>query len=175
MAPQLHDDIEEYQCQFDNVFVAGIPYLFNEAAGFLAFLSINSGIEGLAGLYQPKMAAGKRFCLFIEEFFPQEYKEYSEQLWGLRNGIVHSFNPGPFFALTSRVSRYHLKSPTNLFVHLNAENFYAALLFASRAYFEKLLTDTDLQEKFQQRVKDKDGGTMESMSVEFHPRSQSQH
>jgi hypothetical protein len=78
------------------------------------------------------------------------------ELWSLRNGIVHSFNPGPF-ALTHHNSRLHLQSPHGQLL-LNAEDFYAALILAYRAYFAALAADQTMQDNFMKRVSAKDGG-----------------
>jgi hypothetical protein len=115
--------------------------------------------------------AGERFRVFIETYFPEDHRHFADRLWELRNAIVHSFNPGPFFGLTFHASRQHLKSPTG-HVTLNAEDLFAALLSASRAYFDSLLTDSKLQENFQKRVVATDGGAPETYLVQQHLRPQ---
>ena len=57
--------------------------------------------------------------------------------------MVHAFNPGPF-ALVCHRSRLHL-TPQNGLTILNAEDFYAALIFASHQYFDALTNDEELQ------------------------------
>lgn len=170
MTPKLLDDIDDYRSHFDGMYVGGIPHLLNEDGAFLAFLAIISGTDALAGLFEPNMGTGERFRSFVETYFPKDHRPYAERLWELRNAIVHSFNPGPFFCLTYHTSRHHLKSPVGI-VTLNAEDLFAALLSASRAYFDALLQEPKLQEKFQCRINAKDGGAPQAVAVEQHSRS----
>jgi hypothetical protein len=169
MSPALLDDIDSYRLHFDTMYVGGIPRLLNEDGVYLVFLAIVSATDALAGLFAPNRPTGERFRSFVETYFPEDHRPYAEQLWGLRNAIVHSFNPGPHFALTFHTSRQHLKSPVG-FITLNAEDLFAALLSASRAYFESLLIDERLQQNFQKRVASEDGGAPESLVVQQHPR-----
>ena len=113
--------------------------------------------------------AGERFRIFVETYFPEDYHPFADRLWELRNAIVHSFNPGPFFGLTFHASRVHLKSPSGQVI-LNAEDLFAAFLFASRAYFDSLPNDLKLQDNFQKRVAATDGGAPETFLVQQHPR-----
>jgi hypothetical protein len=170
MTPALLDEIDGYRQHFDAMYVGGIPHLMNEDGAYLAFLAIITATDALAGLFAPSKGTGERFRAFVETYFPPDHRPYAERLWELRNGVVHSFNPGPFFALTYHASRHHLKSPFGI-VTLNAEDFFAALLSASSAYFEALLQEPDLQVNFQKRVKAKDGGAPQTWLAEQHPRS----
>lgn len=171
MTPALLDEIDGYRAHFDAMYVGGIPRLLNEDGAYLAFLAIVGAIDALAGLFAPKSGAGERFRVFIETYFPEDHRRFADRLWELRNAMVHSFNPGPFFGLTFHASRQHLKSPTG-HVILNAEDLFAALLFASRAYFDSLHVDSKLQESFQKRVVATDGGAPETYLVQQHRRSQ---
>jgi hypothetical protein len=149
-------EIESYRQHFDAMYVGGIPNLLNDSGAFLSFVTVLAGTEALAGLYRPALGAGERFRQFVAKFFPAEYTPHASELWSLRNGVVHSFNPGPF-ALTHHNSRLHLESPHGQ-VLLNAEDFYASLVFAYKAYFAALAVDEELQSHFIQRVSAKDGG-----------------
>jgi len=171
VTPALLDEIDGYRVHFDTMYVGGIPRLLNEDGAYLAFLAIVSATEALAGLFAPTKGAGERFRIFVETYFPEDHRPFADRFWELRNAIVHSFNPGPFFHLTFHTSRQHLKSPIG-HVTLNAEDLFAALLFASRAYFDSLLNDPKLQENFQNRVAATDGGAPETYVVQQHPRPQ---
>lgn len=171
MTPTLLDEIDGYRAHFDTMYVGGIPHLLNEDGAYLAFLAIVSATDALAGLFSPSKGAGERFRIFVETYFPEDHRSFADQFWELRNAIVHSFNPGPFFGLTFHTSRQHLKAPMGQ-VTLNAEDFFGALLFASRAYFDSLLSDSKLQENFQKRVAATDGGAPETYLIQQHPRPQ---
>jgi len=171
MTPTLLDEVDGYRQHFDAMYVGGIPRLLNEDGAYLAFLAIVSATDTLAGLFAPTRRSGERFRAFVETYFPEDHRPFAERLWELRNAIVHSFNPGPYFGLTFHASRQHLKSPVG-HVTLNAEDLFAALLFASRAYFDSLLIDVNLQANFQKRVNATDGGAPETYLVQQHARPQ---
>jgi hypothetical protein len=154
--PDIPAHIDSYRQHFDSMYVGGIPNLLNDSGAFLSFLAVLAGTEALAGLYQPSLGTGARFRNFVAKYFPPEYSAHVNDLWSLRNGIVHSFNPGPF-ALTHHNSRLHLQSPHGQLL-LNAEDLYAALILASRAYFAALSADAAMQANFMQRVSARDGG-----------------
>jgi len=87
-----------------------------------------------------------------------ELRVHAEQLWKLRNALVHCFHPGPF-ALTHHASWAHLTTQDGTLV-LNAEDFYASLLIASRGYFAELEASDVLQSSFLKRVSAATGGAM---------------
>ncbi|WP_347888295.1 hypothetical protein ABHF54_13065 [Nitrosomonas europaea] len=171
MTPVLLDEIDSYRVYFDTMYVGGIPHLLNEDGAYLAFLAIVSATDALSGLFAPNKPTGERFRLFVERYFPEDHRPYAERLWNLRNAVVHSFNPGPDFVLTFHTSRQHLKSPLSL-ITLNAEDLFAALLFAARSYFDSLLNDSQLQENFQKRIAATDGGAPEAFVMQQYPRVQ---
>jgi hypothetical protein len=157
-------DITGYRAHFDAIYVAGIPHLLSDDGAFLSFLAVLSATEALAGLYAPSLGSGERFREFVARYYPPGLKEDSQRLWQFRNAMVHSFNPGPY-GLTHHTSRAHLTAshgPTML----NAEDFYAALLTASQAYFAELVTSTELQRHFAKRVSDAEGGAPQVWVVE---------
>ncbi len=164
---EVHAQIDSYRQHFDAMYVGGIPHLLNDNGAFLSFLAVLAGTEALAGLCEPSNGTGERFRNFVAKYFPAEYSAHVSDLWSLRNGIVHSFNPGPF-ALTHHNSRLHLQSPHGQLV-LNAEDFYAALLLASRSYFSALAVDPALQASFLQRIAAKDGGAPQVWLVQQAP------
>ena len=148
--------IETYRQHFDSMYVGGIPCLLNDNGAFLSFLAVLAGTEALAGLYQPDARTGDRFRAFVSSYFPKALAAHATDLWALRNGMVHSFNPGPF-VLTHHQSRLHLQAPQGP-TFLNAEDFYAALIAAAHSYFAELAVSPDLQASFVKRLSAKDGG-----------------
>jgi hypothetical protein len=154
--------IAEYRRYFDSIYIAGIPRLLNDDGAFLSFITVVTGTEALAGLYAPSKKNGERFQEFVARYYPAEYRPFIENLWELRNAVVHCFHPGPF-ALTHHASWAHLKPQGETFV-LNAEDFYAALLIASKQYFSALEVTPELQASFLKRVASSSGGAMQVFS-----------
>jgi hypothetical protein len=153
----------EFRRHFDQYYLGVIPRLLNEEGLFLSFVSMLTAVETLAGTYAPNLGSGKRFKTFVSEFFPDIYHPIVDQLWEFRNHMIHSFNPVPFL-LVCHQSRMHL-CPANGVHMLNAEDFYADLLGASRLYFRALYSSPELQARFAKRVSDSDGGRIRSQQV----------
>lgn len=153
---ELSDIAVEFRRHFDQYYLGVIPRLLNEEGLFLAFLSMLAAIESLAGTYMPDQGTGERFRAFVLTFFPKTYESHVQQLWKFRNRMIHSFNPSPFMILCSN-SRMHLCDASGVHM-LNAEDFYADLVAASRAYFSALYADLELQRRFGKRVRADDGG-----------------
>jgi len=158
-------EIADYRAHFDAIYVAGIPNLLNESGSFLSFLAVITATEALAGLHAPTHGSRERFRAFVKQYFPAGLREQADELWKFRNAMVHSFNPGPY-AVTFNASRVHLSAPHGPTV-LNAEDFYAAMLTASQAYFKGLERSEALQQSFSKRIKDTDGGALESWEAEY--------
>lgn len=158
-------EIADYRVHFDSIYVAGVPRLLCDEGVFLSFLVVLSATDALAGLYAPSKGTGERFKAFVERYFPEELKLESERLWQFRNAMVHSFNPGPY-GLTHHASRAHLTNTLGV-PTLNAEDFYAALLTASRHYFSELAASPELQDSFMRRVKATDGGAPQMGTAEI--------
>jgi hypothetical protein len=148
--------IEEVRAEFDRVYIGGVPGLLTDDGAFLSFVSVLTGTEALAGFFAPTLSNGDRFRRFVSRFYPVSLRGRADDLWRLRNAIVHAFHPGPF-ALTHHNSRLHLTTPHGQTI-LNAENFYAALVEASDAYFSALATESDLRQAFINRLSDPNGG-----------------
>lgn len=153
---ELSDVAADFRRHFDQYYLGVIPRLLNDEGLFLAFLSMLAAVESLAGTYMPDQGTGERFRAFVSAFFPKTYESHVEQLWKFRNRMIHSFNPSPFMILC-RNSRMHLCDASGVRM-LNAEDFYADLVTASRAYFSALYSDTELQRRFGRRVTSDDGG-----------------
>jgi hypothetical protein len=163
MSSDTASQIAEYRRYFDSIYIAGIPRLLNDDGAFLSFITVVTATEALAGLCAPSKKTGERFQEFVARYFPAEYRPFTERLWDLRNAVVHCFHPGPF-ALTHHASWAHLKPQGDTTV-LNAEDFYAALLIASKQYFAALEASAELQASFLKRISSSDGGAMQVLSA----------
>lgn len=148
--------IDEVRSEFDRVYIGGVPGLLTDDGAFLSFVAVLTGTEALAGFFAPTLSNGDRFRSFVSRFYPANLRDRADDLWRLRNAIVHAFHPGPF-ALTHHSSRLHLTAPHGQTI-LNAENFYAALVEASGAYFSALTDEFDLRQAFVTRLSDPNGG-----------------
>lgn len=152
-------DIEEFRFHFDAMYIGGIPRLLDEAGSFLSFLATLTAVDALAGAWKPAGGSGDRFKGFVANYFPAGLRERGDELWRMRNLMVHAFNPGTF-ALVCGQSRLHLTKQGEATI-LNAQDFYGALMHASRAYFTDLIVSVEMQESFRRRIADKDGGAMQ--------------
>jgi hypothetical protein len=138
--------------------------MLTDDSAYLSFICMLSGIEALAGFrFVEQPESGKRFNEFVAKYLPAEYHPYAANgtLWRFRCRLVHSFSPAGF-TLTHHHSENHLRidAGTGNPV-LNAEDFYAALLVASQAYFRELRQSAELQRLFTIRLDDKHkGGTV---------------
>ena len=148
----------------DQYYIGVIHRLLNEDGIFLAFVSMLTAVEALAGVYLPTMKSGERFRTFIKDFFPEPYHAHTEGLWKFRNKMVHSFNPGPF-SVVCHASRLHLLTVDGVRV-LNAEDFYSDLVVASRQYFTRLYAELELQNRFSARLAQEDGGTIAFATIQ---------
>ncbi len=153
----------EFRRHFDQYYLGVIPRLLNEEGMFLAFVSMLTSIECLAGTYAPHQGSGERFRAFVSRFFPKSYEPFVTQLWQFRNRMIHSFNPSPF-AIVCHQSRMHLIVADDVPV-LNAEDLYADVIVASREYFSALYSDLELQNRFVKRVTDGDGGRIQKKDI----------
>jgi hypothetical protein len=82
----------------------------------------------------PNERNGPRFQAFVKDYFPAPLNTQSDTLWSFRNAAVHGFSPGPY-KVTHHHSNVHLTTDGGLTV-LNAEDFYAAFVLATRKYFD---------------------------------------
>jgi hypothetical protein len=72
---------------------------------------------------------------------------------------VHAFSPGRY-ALSHHQSHTHVKHLPDGRMILNAEDFYAALVTASKRYFDNLAVDAALQKEFQTRADEDETGIL---------------
>jgi hypothetical protein len=161
------NQIAEYRRYFDSIYIAGIPRLLNDDGAFLSFITVVTATDALAGLFAPNQQTGDRFREFIVRYYPEELRAHAENLWELRNALVHCFHPGPF-ALTHHASWAHLR-PQGEAIVLNAEDFYAALLFSSKRYFSELETSDELQVAFLKRTSSASGGAPQVFAAQASP------
>ena len=152
---------------FSRIYLGGVPQLIRDETAFLSFVCMLAGIEALSGYYDPDSsgpgANGDRYRTFVTEYFPEPYRPLANNLWEFRNGMTHGFSPRQF-ALTHHNSPSHFQKTADGAVILNAEDFYAAFLYAANTYFAALAATSGLQDKFLRRLASKSGG---SFSVGF--------
>ena len=153
--------IETARHWFQRIYLGGIPQMIRDETAFLSFICTLSAIEALAGYRYPATGdtarPGARFQRFVSDYFGQEYSALASDLWNFRNGMIHGFCPRRF-ALTHYQSHRHLQTSSDSTTFLNAEDFYAALVQASGAFFQELEGSTELQENFLARLNSSQGG-----------------
>ena len=159
----LSEAADLFRRHFDQYYLGVIPRPLNEEGIFLAFVSMLTAVESLAGAYAPDLGTGERFRGFLAKFFPPAYEPLADEFWQFRNRMIHSFNPGSFLILCHQ-SRMHLCVADGNRM-LNAEDFYADTLTASRAYFAALYSDARLQACFAKRISTDDGGRAQTQKV----------
>lgn len=143
---------------FERIYLGGIPQMINDELAFLSFICVLTAVEALAGYrYGSSGGAGDRFRDFVTSYFAPEYRDHASDLWDFRNGMVHGFSPRRF-ALTHHNSRFHLSQTSAGATILNAEDFYGALVDATRRYFGELERRADLQVLFAERLGSRGGG-----------------
>ena len=146
----------DFRGHFDQYYLGAIPKLLNEEGKVLAFISIVTALECLAGLYMPSKDPGPRYQSFIRAYFSEPYHPLAKNLWTFRNLMVHAFNPMPF-RIGCHQSQFHLL-PLGEEIYLNAEDMYGELLGATRRYFLDLYKKPELKEAFAKRIMEKGGG-----------------
>ena len=150
--------IKHVTANFGRIYLGGIPSLLNDDGAFLSFICSLTAIEALGGFLSPSLGNGPRFKTFIQRYFPDPYPAQADVLWKLRNTAVHGFSPGPY-KLTHHNSHLHLTQDGGLTI-LNAEDFYATLVSASKRYFDDIAKDPVLQNAFVQRANDPEAGVL---------------
>jgi hypothetical protein len=159
----MDSTLESVRNWFNRIYLGGIPLMMNNDTAFLSFICVLTAIEALAGYRYPghgeTASPGERFRRFIEAYFPSEYHILADELWNFRNGMIHGFCPRRF-ALTEHQSQLHLRQAAGGATVLNAEDFYAALLMASRKYFAELEGSTELVSNFTARLQSDQGGNL---------------
>lgn len=154
--------IAQAVASFCEIYLGGIPPIITNDSAFLSFVTVLCGTEALASYRFPGLPNGERYVRFVEKYFPEDYRARAEQLWRFRNGMVHAFNTAGF-ALTHHHSELHLIEADDGLI-LNAEDFYAALLQASHAYFDDLEASPDLRQAFADSLAKEAGGAVTAIA-----------
>jgi hypothetical protein len=156
----LSDDITNAHARFAEIFIGGIPRLLNRDGAYLSFICVFAGTEALAGYRYPNVTGnGDRFRSFLADYFEPRYSPVAQELWDLRNSMVHGFSPR-HFALCHHQSQFHFTDRPPFLKVLNAENVYAAFVVAAEKYFQQLKTDAVVQASFEQRLTSQNGGSL---------------
>jgi hypothetical protein len=156
----LADEVDNAHRRFSEIFVGGIPGLLNGDGAYLSFICVFAGTEALAGYrYANVTGNGERFRAFLAEYFEPRYAPLAQQLWELRNSMVHGFSP-KHFALCHHQSHLHFTDQPPYVKVLNAEDVYAEFVRAAEKYFHQLRSDSAIQALFEQRLADPDGGSL---------------
>jgi hypothetical protein len=119
-------------------------YHFFESTSFNARLSSVSSATTCFSFRFSSSSCFSRFREFVRRYFPDPFSAQAEDLWKLRNDIVHGFSTGPY-GLIHHASHVHLKRDKQGRTILNAEDFYAAVVTAFNRYFDELPKDPSLQ------------------------------
>jgi hypothetical protein len=156
-------DINDVQASFASIYLGGIPCMLNDDGAFLSFICCFTATEALGGFLIPKSSVPKgegvnafRFKEFIRKYFPVPYRSQADDLWKLRNAMVHAFSPDDF-ALAHHQGHLHLKTVNGQRV-LNAEDFYASLVLATKSYFDELRGDDAMMKAFSERKQEAGNG-----------------
>ena len=80
--------------------------------------------------------------------------------------MIHGFCPRTFF-LTKHQTHLHLREAASGATVLNAEDFYAALLEASRAYFEEIEKSSKLEANMLARLQSPQDGNIAVGPIEI--------
>ncbi len=150
--------IKHVAANFGRIYLGGIPSLLNDDGAFLSFICSLTAIEALGGFLNPKLGNGPRFKKFVQCYFPDPYPTQVDNLWKFRNAAVHGFSPGPY-KLTHHNSHLHLTQDGGRAI-LNAEDFYATLVTASKRFFDNVGNDAVLQTAFEERANAPDTGLL---------------
>jgi hypothetical protein len=155
--------IESVRNWFNKIYLGGIPLMMKNETSFLSFICTLTAVEALAGYRYPDSgdlhSSKNRFCRFISDYFPTDFHSLADDLWNFRNGMIHGFCPRRF-VLTEHQSHMHLRRTREGATFLNAEDFYASLLGASRRYFSELEAKTELKNNFIARLESEQGGNI---------------
>lgn len=141
---------EAIRC-FNDIYLEGIPTIIRDKSAFLAFVCVLTGIESLSGYRYDQGNLEQRFTKFIEEYFPDEYKAYLEDLWRFRKGMIHAFSPKNF-VLTHNHPKVHFRKASDGRLILNAEDFFEALRSAAKKFFDEVAANPARQKTMVQRL-----------------------
>lgn len=107
--------------------------------------------------------ATKNVKLFVEKFFPDNYKKYPLLFWdGIRNAVTHRFSPKVmttminnieyvirfrFYVEDNKISSHAKNLSNHIFIDINSFELFEIILGATKDYFSILEYDSQLQNK----------------------------
>jgi hypothetical protein len=164
---KVNPQVENVLYWFSRIYLGGIPATITDDSAFLSFICALTATEALAGYrYGDLDRPGARFKAFVTAYFPDPYVPHAEELWNLRNSIVHAFSTGRF-ALTHHHSERHFQTTKDGSVVLNAEDLYGAMLSAAQRLFSNVRTSPELQTRLLERLQSPRGGGISVGPVRF--------
>jgi len=154
-------EIDTAMKNFTAIILNGVPILLqqNETAR-LSFVCMVTAIDALAGYRYPGIASSKRFQLFIEHYFPKNYRAHAPNLYIFRCRLLHNFSPA-HFTLTHAASPSHLTPSSIGDTILSDDAFFADLRAAATNFFLEVEHDPVRQADMRKRLNDlSSGGTI---------------
>jgi len=119
-----------------------------------------AAIDALAGYRHTtdKDKHGKRFELFIEEYFPPSYATHAKNLYKLRCRLLHNFSPA-YFTVKHKSPGLHLQPSSIGDTILSDDVFFADLKTAALKFFDEVEKDVPTrQDTMNARLVDLDKG-----------------
>jgi hypothetical protein len=154
----LADEIANFASNFRQIFFLGIPLLLNDDGAYLSFGCTFTGTEALAGYRYPREKYyGVKFKAFLLEYFDPRYHPFADELWELRNSVVHGFSP-KHFALCHGQPEAHFTDRPHYVKVLNADSLFRDFQTAAERYLAALASDRTLQAIFEKHIRSKKGG-----------------
>jgi len=191
MDPEIEECIEWLNCQLADIqtFLGGIEERikgdtkrFPGGGNLSVPILVYSHLEYISALFCGKSAenANVKKCkeckriisdynatqnvkLFVEKFFPNNYKQYPLLFWdGIRNAVTHRFSPKAltvneagesytlrfqFYVEDNKIPAYaEMVNSDLIFIKVNAFELYTIVKKATSDYFSILESDTQLQQ-----------------------------
>jgi hypothetical protein len=139
MTPQIQNAIRG----FNDIILGGVPFLLRQSeTAFLSFMCAVAAIDALAGYRYTtdKDMYGKRFELFIENYFPTSYASHAKNLCKLRCHLLHNFSPA-YFTVVHESPADHLQPSSIGDTILSDKVFFADLKAAAMKFFDEVQKD----------------------------------
>jgi len=153
----LDPKIEQVLSYFSLIYIDGIPPMVTDASAYLSFICTFCAVDALAGYrHGPNVKIGRRFKKFVTAYLPAAYHGREEQLYDLRNSMVHAFSAS-HFELTHNHPELHFTMRSQR-VLLDAHSFYMDMKGAAEKYFAELKASADLQKLFIRYIDAENGG-----------------
>ena len=104
---ELPDVIEKYFAELEEHILSRIHDGKVGDSCFAAVMFVFATVDSLGRLMAPSSIEGcahKRFLYCLEQYFPRQYLEKEEELWGLRNALFHNaLNVATFLAAAQEI------------------------------------------------------------------------